>query len=178
MKKLLTLALSAILLCNAQASDLFRPVKKVALRAPSVPLVVSDPYFSIWSPYDKLNEGTTKHWTNAKKPLLGVLRVDNEVYRFMWSEGGWGGPNYSVAYAISDSPFGPFKRIGKILQQNPEIATGAGHHSVIKGPGKDEWYMGKSYSGRKQNHRIYNQKQRRCPRELQELLCDGIRQIV
>ncbi len=70
MKKLLTLALSAILLCNAQASDLFRPVKKVALRAPSVPLVVSDPYFSIWSPYDKLNEGTTKHWTNAKKPLL------------------------------------------------------------------------------------------------------------
>jgi len=83
MKKLLTLALSAILLCNAQASDLFRPVKKVALRAPSVPLVVSDPYFSIWSPYDKLNEGTTKHWTNAKKPLLGVLRVDNEVYRFM-----------------------------------------------------------------------------------------------
>lgn len=83
MKKLLTLALSAILLCNAQASDLFRPVKKVALRAPSVPLVVSDPYFSIWSPYNKLNEGTTKHWTNAKKPLLGVLRVDNEVYRFM-----------------------------------------------------------------------------------------------
>lgn len=34
-------------------------------------------------------------------------------YYFMWSEGGWGGPDYSVAYAIADNPFGPFKRIGK-----------------------------------------------------------------
>lgn len=62
-------------------------------------------------------------------------------YYFMWSEGGWGGPDYSVAYAISDSPFGPFKRVGKILQQDPEVATGAGHHSVIKGKGKDEYYI-------------------------------------
>jgi beta-xylosidase len=62
-------------------------------------------------------------------------------YYFMWSEGGWTGPNYSVAYAIGDSPFGPFKRIGKILKQNPDIATGAGHHSVIKIPSKDKWYI-------------------------------------
>ena len=55
-------------------------------------------------------------------------------YYFMWSEGGWGGPDYSVAYAIADNPFGPFKRIGKILQQDPEIATGAGHHYVIHAP--------------------------------------------
>ena len=62
-------------------------------------------------------------------------------YYFMWSEGSWGGPDYSVAYAIADSPFGPFERIGKILQQDPEVATGAGHHSVIKIPGKDEYYI-------------------------------------
>ncbi len=62
-------------------------------------------------------------------------------YYFMWSEGGWTGPNYSVAYAIADSPFGPFKRVDKILQQNPAIATGAGHHSVIQIPNKDEWYI-------------------------------------
>ena len=62
-------------------------------------------------------------------------------YYFMWSEGGWTGPNYSVAYGIADSPMGPFKRIGKILQQDLKIATGAGHHSVIKVPGKDEWYI-------------------------------------
>ena len=59
----------------------------------------------------------------------------------MWSEGGWGLPNYSVAYSISDSPFGPFKRVGKILEQDLSVATGAGHHSVIKGAGEDEWYI-------------------------------------
>ena len=62
-------------------------------------------------------------------------------YYFMWSEGGWGGPNYSVAYAISDSPFGPFKREAKILQQDPEVATGAGHHSVIHEPRSDKYYI-------------------------------------
>ena len=65
----------------------------------------------------------------------------NGRYYFMWSEGGWTGPDYSVAYAVSDSPFGPFKREGKILQQDPAIATGAGHHSVINIPGTDEWYI-------------------------------------
>lgn len=59
----------------------------------------------------------------------------------MWSEGGWGLPNYKVAYAIADSPFGPFKRIGTILEQDPAIATGAGHHSVIKVPNKDQYYI-------------------------------------
>ncbi|QRQ99587.1 glycoside hydrolase family 43 protein [Dyadobacter sandarakinus] len=67
--------------------------------------------------------------------------IRNGKYYFMWSEGGWTGPNYSVAYAIADSPFGPFKRVGKILQQDPQVATGAGHHSVIQVPGKDEWYI-------------------------------------
>jgi beta-xylosidase len=67
--------------------------------------------------------------------------VRNNKYYFMWSEGGWTGPDYSVAYAIADSPFGPFNRVGKILQQDPKIATGAGHHSVIKVPGKEEWYI-------------------------------------
>lgn len=62
-------------------------------------------------------------------------------YYFMWSEGGWTGPNYSVAYAIADSPFGPFTRIGKILQQDPKVATGAGHHSVIQVPGEETYYI-------------------------------------
>jgi beta-xylosidase len=65
----------------------------------------------------------------------------NGKYYFMWSEGGWTGPNYAVAYAIADSPMGPFNRIGRILQQDPEVAKGAGHHSVIQVPGKDEYYI-------------------------------------
>ncbi|HMR91367.1 MAG TPA: glycoside hydrolase family 43 protein [Chitinophagaceae bacterium] len=70
-----------------------------------------------------------------------VMFIRNGKYYFMWSEGGWTGPDYSVAYAIADSPFGPFQRIDKILKQDPAIATGAGHHSVIQLPGKDEWYI-------------------------------------
>ena len=62
-------------------------------------------------------------------------------YYFMWSEGGWTGPDYCVAYAISDTPFGPFKRIGKILERDETVARGAGHHSVIQVPGKDEYYI-------------------------------------
>ena len=65
----------------------------------------------------------------------------NGKYYFMWSEGGWTGPDYCVAYAVADSPFGPFERVGKILQSDPEVATGAGHHSVLQIPGKDEWYI-------------------------------------
>ncbi len=69
------------------------------------------------------------------------MYIRNGKYYFMWSEGDWGGPNYSVAYAIADNPLGPFKRIGKILVQDPAIATGAGHHSLVKVPGRDEWYI-------------------------------------
>jgi len=62
-------------------------------------------------------------------------------YYFMWSEGGWGGPDYKVAYAISDSPFGPFKRLATVLEQDPAVATGAGHHSVIHSPSDDKYYI-------------------------------------
>ncbi|MEJ7587714.1 MAG: glycoside hydrolase family 43 protein [Ferruginibacter sp.] len=70
-----------------------------------------------------------------------IMFIKNGKYYFMWSEGGWTGPDYCVAYAISDSPFGPFKKIGKVLQQDPAIATGAGHHSVINLPATDKWYI-------------------------------------
>lgn len=70
-----------------------------------------------------------------------VMFTRKGKYYLMWSEGGWGGPNYRVAYAISNAPTGPFKRIGVVLQQDPKIATGAGHHSVIQVPGTDEWYI-------------------------------------
>lgn len=67
--------------------------------------------------------------------------IRNNKYYFMWSEGGWTGPDYCVAYAIADSPMGPFKRIGKILEQDATIAVGAGHHSVIKAPDSDQYFI-------------------------------------
>lgn len=70
-----------------------------------------------------------------------VMFTRNNKYYFMWSEGGWGGPNYRVAYAMSDSLSGPFERIGTVLKQDSTVATGAGHHSVLQLPGRDEWYI-------------------------------------
>ena len=66
----------------AQA-ELFKPYKETALRLPAVPIVVNDPYFSIWSPYDQLTDGNTRLWTGDEKPLEGLLRVDGTTYRFM-----------------------------------------------------------------------------------------------
>lgn len=69
-----------------------------------------------------------------------MLFKDGKYY-FMWSEGGWTQDDYRVAYAIADSPFGPFNRIGTILEQDPEIGTGAGHHSVIRSSKNGKYYI-------------------------------------
>ena len=36
---------------------------------------------------------------------------------------------------------GPFNREARILEQNAEVANGAGHHSVIHVPQTDAYYM-------------------------------------
>ena len=82
----LSIALAAITLtATAQSAEFFKPYKQTDLRLPSVPLVVSDPYFSVWSPYDKLTDGSTRHWTNDEKPMEGLLYVDGTTYRWMGS---------------------------------------------------------------------------------------------
>jgi hypothetical protein len=68
---------------NAQTDALFTPVKTTELRLPSTPLIVSDPYLSIWSACDKLTDRNTVHWTDAEKPLIGALRVDGKTWRFL-----------------------------------------------------------------------------------------------
>lgn len=59
------------------------------------------------------------------------------TYYFMWSEGGWTNGTYTVAYATAPAVTGPYTRQGTILESQEPIATGAGHHSVIKVPDTD-----------------------------------------
>ncbi|KAI1097188.1 carbohydrate-binding module family 66 protein [Jackrogersella minutella] len=65
----------------------------------------------------------------------------NGTYYLQWSEGDWTGPDYSVSYAMSDSPLGPFKKVAKILEQDSTVAKGSGHNGVFQVPGTDIWYI-------------------------------------
>ena len=92
--------------------------------------------------FEPFPDGTTFKEITPKGYVEGPWMFNrNGKYYFMWSEGGWTGPDYSVAYAIAGSPTGPFQRIGKILQQDSTVATGAGHHSVIHIPNTDDYYI-------------------------------------
>ena len=67
------------------------------------------------------------------------MLVKDGKYYFMWSEGGWTRDDYCVAYAVADSPFGPFERVGTILKADNVHGTGAGHHSVVRRG--DDYYI-------------------------------------
>ena len=53
------------------------------LRAPAYPLINVDPYFSVWSMADCLQDDTVKHWTGSPNTLIGVVAVDGEEKLFM-----------------------------------------------------------------------------------------------
>ncbi|KAL7939869.1 carbohydrate-binding module family 66 protein [Trichoderma chlorosporum] len=88
------------------------------------------------------DDGTTFKEITPENYVEGPQMIKrNGIYYLMWSEGGWGGPDYAVSYGMSNSPLGPFDRISKILQQDEAVATGSGHNAVIQVPDKDIYYM-------------------------------------
>lgn len=52
-------------------------------RAPAVPLITHDPFFSVWSFADKLTDDVPRHWDGVRKYMIGLLAVDGVVYEFM-----------------------------------------------------------------------------------------------
>ena len=55
---------------------------KSTFRPTAIPLITSDPYFSIWSFNDKLYGDHTRHWTGHTHSMFGVLFVDGKPFRF------------------------------------------------------------------------------------------------
>lgn len=88
------------------------------------------------------DDGTTFKEITPENYTEGSQMIKrNGVYYFMWSEGGWTGPDYSVSYAMSDNPIGPFNIKARILQQDAAVARGSGHNGVIHVPDTDIYYM-------------------------------------
>lgn len=52
------------------------------MRAPAIPLITVDPYFSVWSK-DNINKNTPVHWTGKSNDILGIVTVDGEQFRFL-----------------------------------------------------------------------------------------------
>jgi len=75
-----------------------------------------------------------RRWTEGS-----YIFKKNDLYYMMYSANYFGGQNYAVGYATSESPLGPFTKAANnpVLQKNVEqggIVTGTGHNSVTWSP--------------------------------------------
>lgn len=76
---------------------------------------------------DALGKPLIDKIVNGAQPIDQFVFKDDDGQYYMYY-GGWGHCNM-------------VKLSSDLLSVVPSVATGAGHHSVIKGPGEDEWYI-------------------------------------
>ena len=53
------------------------------LRAPAVPLITIDPYFTVWAPDCTLNHAKTEHWSGKGNSIIGTVETDGENQLFL-----------------------------------------------------------------------------------------------
>lgn len=78
--------LSVFLIASCSEAEKTKVTLTTNMRAPAYPLVTIDPYTSAWSTADHLYDDAVRHWTGKRHGLIGALRVDGKVYRFMGKE--------------------------------------------------------------------------------------------
>ena len=57
--------------------------KATTARAPVTPLVLHDPFMSVWSWSDTLTDTWPGHWTGKRQEMSGLARIDGKAWRFL-----------------------------------------------------------------------------------------------
>ena len=72
-------------------------------RAPALPLVVHDPFMSVWLAADALTAAPTTHWTGKRQEITGLVRIDGTAYRFLGDtrEGGEAPPLHQIGHEVT-----------------------------------------------------------------------------
>jgi hypothetical protein len=72
-------------------------------RAPAFPLVVHDPFFSVWLAGDTVSTTATTHWTGKAQGMTGLARIDGKPFRFLGNarDGADGEPMRQVGHEIT-----------------------------------------------------------------------------
>ncbi|WP_319517844.1 glutaminase domain-containing protein [uncultured Martelella sp.] len=62
------------------------PRRSENTKAPAYPLIVHDPFFSIWSTTDRLTDAWPTHWSGRTLPLCGLALIDGVCFRWMGTD--------------------------------------------------------------------------------------------